>query len=128
MSWALDYNVHYNQKYQTGYNGPLTATLRNRLHKAKDRLNLTLAQVGARMDFSGPFMSQLLRAEDPARMRTKHAERVAAALEEMEAEAGLGPPPGDGKPARPTGVHSLEDLVRAAHRLGFEVSFKPLGR
>jgi hypothetical protein len=123
--------MNYDPRYQTGPNGPLTALVRERFNRAKNKLNLTLGEVGARVDFSGPFMSQLLRDDHPARMRTKHTERVVAALEKLEFEAGLGPAPSGtdaAAPARIAVADSLEALVRAAHNLGFEVSFKPLSR
>lgn len=112
--------------FQSETNGPLTGTARARIITVKTRLGLTLAQVGRRFGFSGPFMSQLLRDEDPTRVRSKHIPRLRAALEQLEIEAGVGP-----AGASPQSVHqvaTMEDLIRAAHRLGFEISFKPLDR
>lgn len=113
--------------FQSETNGPLTGTARNRITTVKSRLGLTLAQIGRRFGFSGPFMSQLLREEDPTRIRSKHIPRLRAALEQLEVEAGVAQPTG----TSPTPIHQLatmEDLIRAAHRLGFEISFKPLDR
>jgi len=121
--------MRYDRRYQAEYNGPLTASVRKRLNTAKNKLNLTLAKVGQKMEFSGPFMSQLLRDDDPARIRTKHIERVIAALEKLEAEAGLtgNAPAGEDKKTNSSGL-TLEEIVHAAHKLGFEISLKPLGR
>ena len=119
----------HNPQLQMGENGPLKPAVRKRLDEVKNRLNLTLVQVGSRLGFSGPFVSALLKDSDPARVRTKHVDRIISVLEEMEIEAGIRP----GAPApmpRPDSKAkadiSLNDLVHAAHKLGFEVSFKPL--
>lgn len=114
--------------FQSETNGPLTGTARARIVAVKSRLGLTLAQLGRRFGFSGPFMSQLLRVEDPARIRSKHIIRLRAALEQLEVEAGISPA-ANGQISRPLHqVATMEDLIRAAHRLGFEVAFKPLDR
>jgi hypothetical protein len=113
--------------FQSETNGPLTGTARTRVATVKTRLGLTLAQIGRRFGFSGPIMSQLLREEDPARVRSKHIPRLRAALEQLEVEAGVGPPTG-ASPTFPRQMATMEDLIRAAHRLGFEISFKPLDR
>ena len=110
--------------FQSGTNGPLTGTARARILGVKNRLGLTLAQLGRRFGFSGPFMSQLLRDEDPARVRSKHIPRLRAALEQMEIEAGIGV--ATSQTSLP--ITTMEDLIRAAHRLGFAVTFKPLDR
>lgn len=126
----------HNPKYQAGENGPLTPETRKRIETAKNKLNWTLAEVGDKFGFSGPFVSTLLRSSNPGRIRTKHIERVIDALEKMEVEAGirtavsahgqsggLNSTSGAGISPDP----SLGDLIRAAHKLGFEVSFKPIG-
>lgn len=113
--------------FQSETNGSLTGTARARIATVKTRLGLTLAQIGRRFGFSGPFMSQLLREDDPARVRSKHIPRLRAALEQLEVEAGVGQPTGASSPPLHQ-VATMEDLIRAAHRLGFEISFKPLDR
>src|SRR4051794_23115590 len=112
--------------FQSETNGSLTGTARTRIATVKSRLGLTLAQIGRRFGFSGPFMSQPLREDGPARVRSKHIPRLRAALEQLEVEAGLGPT--GASPPHFHQVATMEDLIRAAHRLGFEVSFKPLDR
>jgi hypothetical protein len=119
--------VAYDRKYQMGDNGPLSPTVRKRIETAKNRLNLTLNEVGGFLGFSGAFVSAILRDDDPARVRSKHVERIVRALEALEARAGIAntAPPSGGS-AGATQAASLDDLVRLAHQLGFSVEFKPL--
>ncbi len=123
----------HNSQFQLGENGPLKPAVRQRLENVKDKLNLTLAQVGTRLDFSGPFISALLKDSNPARVRTKHVNRIMAAIHQMEVQAGVSSAPARSQSPQPSpplqpsaSSPALSDLIQAAHRLGFEVSFKPL--
>lgn len=125
----------HNPAYQMGVNGPLALSIRQRIETAKNKLNLTLAEVGDELDFSGPFVSTLLRSGSPGRVRTKHIDRIVDALEKMEVKAGIRtvlsahntqPTPTAMESVMSTPELSMPDLIRAAHKLGFEVSFKPL--
>jgi len=125
----------HNPAYQMGANGPLSPSIRKRIETAKNRLNLTLAEVGDDLGFSGPFVSTLLRNTSPGRVRTKHIDRIVDALEKLEVKAGIRTvlsahntqyTPTATEKVNSTPELSMLDLIRAAHKLGFEVSFKPL--
>ena len=122
--------MNYDKRYQTGFNGALKPDVRKRFNKVKNELNLTLAEVGEAISFSGAFVSTLLRDDDPAHVRTKHIERIIRGLESLEVRAGFSTT----SSVQPAAVRnagalvSLEDLITAAHRLGFSVEFRPLHR
>jgi 3'-phosphoadenosine 5'-phosphosulfate sulfotransferase len=80
-------------------------------------------------------MSTLLRNQNPGRVRTKHVDRIVEALEKMEIKAGIriaiSARDVETTAAEPGNVNSapdpsMPDLIRAAHKLGFEVCFRPL--
>jgi hypothetical protein len=75
--------VEYDKRYQEQKNGPLTKDLRDRI--TKFRSFYTLAEIGETLEFSGPFVSQLLNEKTPARVDSKHIPRIVKALEEAEA-------------------------------------------
>lgn len=123
--------MSYDKRYQTEFNGALKPDVRRRFNKVKNELNLTLAEVGQAIAFSGAFVSTLLRDDDPAHVRTKHIERIIRGLEGLEVRAGFSTTSASAPAttARSLGpAASLEDLVNAAHRLGFSVEFRPLDR
>jgi hypothetical protein len=112
---------------QVSYNGPLSAKLIKKIQRLRvtDR-SLTLATLGVEMNISGPFLSTLLRDPNPASVRTRHVERIAAAVAKLEAQEGLGSQTESesGPESPPRG--SLEDLIQLAHAKGFAVTFTPL--
>ena len=124
----------YDPKYQTSENGPLTPAFRNRVDTVKNRLNYTLAQTGKELGFSGPFVSTLLNAGNPGRVRTKHIERMIDAVEKMEVKAGIRtatsahqpPAPANGQDAAP--ANWMEDMIHAAYKRGYALRFEPLAR
>jgi hypothetical protein len=123
--------MSYDKRYQTEFNGALKPDVRKRFNKVKNELNLTLAEVGQAIAFSGAFVSTLLRDDDPAHVRTKHIERIIRGLEGLEVRAGFSTTSSSSSATASRAIgptSSLEDLVTAAHRLGFSVEFRPLGR
>jgi len=75
--------MSFDDRYQDGRNGPLTQSFRNRI--AQFRSIFTLAEIGDAIGFSGPFVSQILNETRPARVDSKHIERIVRAVEEAEA-------------------------------------------
>lgn len=123
--------MNYDKRYQTEFNGALKADVRKRFNKVKNELNLTLAEVGEAISFSGAFVSTLLREDDPAHVRTKHLDRIIRGLESLEVRAGFSTASSSDAPhaSRAVGPQmSMEDLINAAHKLGFSVEFRPLDR
>lgn len=76
--------MSFDERYQDGRNGPLTKALRDRL--SRFRSMFTLAELGESIDFSGPFVSQILNEKNPARVDSKHIPRIVRAIEEGEAK------------------------------------------
>jgi hypothetical protein len=74
--------MDYDPKYQDEKNGPLKKDLRDRLRRFRSLF--TLAEIGETLKFSGPFVSQLLNEGNPARVDSKHIERIVRAIEEAE--------------------------------------------
>jgi hypothetical protein len=60
----------------------LKKDLRDRLRRFRSLF--TLAEIGDTLKFSGPFVSQLLNEKNPARVDSKHIERIVRAIEEGE--------------------------------------------
>jgi hypothetical protein len=79
-----DTEMSFDERYQEGKNGPLTKALRDRL--SRFRSMFTLAELGESIDFSGPFVSQILNEKNPARVDSKHIPRIVRAIEEGEAK------------------------------------------
>jgi hypothetical protein len=74
--------MDFDEHYQDEKNGPLNKALRDRLRRF--RSIFTLAEIGDELDFSGPFISQILNEKHPARVDSKHIGRIVRAVEEAE--------------------------------------------
>jgi len=117
----------FNPAHQTSSNGPLSIGLRERIQKLREKNpSLTLATLGQKMAISGPFLSTLLRDGNPGSVRSKHVERIAAAVAKLETEEGLSSPAGNGMEYSEPPEGSLDDLIRLANSKGFAVTFTPL--
>jgi predicted nucleotide-binding protein len=77
--------MDYDEHYQDGKNGPLKKEIRDRISAFRTR-GSTLADIGAAIGFSGPFVSQLLNEKRPGRVRSIHVARIIKALEKAERE------------------------------------------
>lgn len=117
---------------QTGMDGALSPEFQDRIRRLRGEARLTLADVAHEMKISGPFLSQLLKEDHPARVRTMHLPRFVSAIEALEGRHGIGP-----VPTVPTtsegGIENggsaedlLETLIRHANSRGFSVTFAPL--
>jgi hypothetical protein len=78
--------MDFDPRYQDEKNGPLKKDLRDRLRRFRGIF--TLAEIGETLKFSGPFVSQLLNEKNPARVDSKHIERIVRAIEEGEVKHG----------------------------------------
>jgi hypothetical protein len=117
--------------YQEHRDGPLNSEFRARIKRVRAKLRLPLVDIGKEFGISGPFASNLLREINPGRVRSVHIPRFVNALEELEKQAGLRPrDQDDGRAAsqNPPTDHSMEELIRLAHKNGFAVTFTPLPR
>ncbi len=74
--------MSFDERYQIGKNGPLAKGLRDRLTRLRSLF--TLKEIGEIVGFSGPFVSQILHEQHPARVDGKHIERIVRAIEEVE--------------------------------------------
>lgn len=74
--------MDFDSRYQDEKNGPLNKDLRDRLRRF--RSIFTLAEIGDTLKFSGPFVSQLLNETKPARVDSKHIDRIVRAIEDGE--------------------------------------------
>ncbi|MBJ7403590.1 MAG: hypothetical protein JHD07_09965 [Bradyrhizobium sp.] len=74
--------MDFDSRYQDEKNGPLKKELRDRLRRFRSLF--TLAEIGETLKFSGPFVSQILNEKNPARIDSKHIERIVRAIEEGE--------------------------------------------
>ena len=118
--------MSFDERYQEGKNGPLTKALRDRL--SRFRSMFTLAELGEALDFSGPFVSQILNEKNPARVDSKHIQRIVRAIEEGEVKhakkLGLTTPPhqnGIGAPAPIAEKGTLDYHLNAIDALGWKV-------
>ena len=74
---------------QTGLDGTLSPAFQERIRRLRGEARLTLADVAHEMKISGPFLSQLLKEEHPARVRSMHVPRFVSAIETLEAKHGI---------------------------------------
>ena len=74
--------MDFDARYQDEKNGPLNKALRDRLRRF--RSIFTLADIGESLKFSGAFVSQILNEKHPARVDSKHIDRIVRAIEEGE--------------------------------------------
>lgn len=117
--------MQFDPRYQQSKDGPLSKELRKRLNAFRE-LGFTLKDIGDRLGFSGPFISQLLNEKTPARIRSIHIPKVVQAIEHAEIENGLrNAVPKIGAAKRQIDDLSLEELMNAISAKGFEVSVKP---
>ena len=114
--------MEFDPRYQEGRNGPLSKDLRARI--IKFRSLYTLAEIGAALGFSGPFVSQLLNEKTPGRVDSKHLPRIVKAVEEAEAKDGkrLGLETREiAAGAGPVETGTLDFHLRAIDKLGWKI-------
>ncbi|MCG6206579.1 hypothetical protein LPW26_18175 [Rhodopseudomonas sp. HC1] len=119
--------MSFDERYQDGRNGPLSKSLRDRL--SRFRGIFTLAEIGEAIGFSGPFVSQILNEKRPARVDSKHIDRVVRAVEDAEAKhakkLGLTKPQNgaDAPPVAPTPKekNTLDYHLNAIDALGWKI-------
>jgi hypothetical protein len=119
---------HFDKRYQSKHNGPLTAEVRGRLKRFRDD-GSTLKDIGDALGISGAFVSKLLKKDAPANISTAHIPRIIKTLEHHEQLSGYAP-----KKEQAAAQSSkfpkledlpLEDLIRAISAKGFDVSVTP---
>lgn len=118
---------------QTGMDGALSPEFQNRIRRLRGEARLTLADVAHEMKISGPFLSQLLKEDHPARVRSIHLPRFVSAIEALEARHGSSASASTASTALESDTQSgmpaedlLETLIRHANTRGFSVTFSPL--
>lgn len=118
--------MDFDSRYQDEKNGPLKKELRDRLRRFRSLF--TLAEIGDTLDFSGPFVSQLLNEKNPARVDSKHIERIVRAIEDGEVKhakkLGLNRPQSQSGPA-PLASHERQTLdyhLAAIDALGWKIT------
>jgi hypothetical protein len=120
-----DTEMDYDKRYQDERNGPLSKPLRDRL--SAFRSFSTLADIGKAIDFSGPFVSQILNEKNPARVDSKHIPRIVRAVEDGEAKfakrLGLTKPQHQNGIAAPAAEEkkSLDYHLNAIDALGWKI-------
>lgn len=80
--------MKFDPRYQVSKDGPLTKMVRDRITEFRTR-GSTLADIAKVLGFSGPFVSQLLNEDRPARVRSIHIPRIIKVLREAEQEEGI---------------------------------------
>src|SRR5438270_11232325 len=114
--------MHYDAHSQDGKNGPLSKALRDRL--SRFRGFSTLAEIGKSIGFSGAFVSQILNEKNPARVDSKHIERIVRAVIEGETKyhkrLGIKPPEQNGG-AAPQEKKTLDYHLNAIDALGWKI-------
>lgn len=119
--------MSFDERYQDERNGPLSKSLRDRLSRLRGIF--TLAEIGEAIDFSGPFVSQILNEKRPARVDSKHIGRIVRAVEESETKnakkLGLNKPANGTVPTAPTPLAkekmTLDYHLNAIDQLGWKI-------
>lgn len=116
----------YPNPYQTEANGELKPAVRKRIHKIRDLLGYSWADLGAEFGFSNTFVHGISRDDNPQRIRSKHIEALIRSLEGLEVKAGISSvaPAAQSKKANVADL-SLEELVNAIAAKGFAVTISP---
>lgn len=118
--------MDFDSRYQDEKNGPLKKDLRDRLRRFRSLF--TLAEIGDTLNFSGPFVSQLLNEKNPARVDSKHIERIVRAIEEGEVKhakkLGLNKPQPQNGHAAPASneKQTLDYHLAAIDALGWKIT------
>lgn len=112
----------FRPEVQARPNGPWSDEFRARASRLRETNGMSLKAFGERLGFSGPFTHGLLAGKVGHHMASKHCDKVLAAVEQMEAEAGLREMPS----ANDAAELSLDQLIKRIHALGFSVELKPL--
>jgi len=118
----------YPNPYQTEANGELTPAVRKRIHKVRDLLGYSWADLGAEFDFSNTFVHGISRDDNPQRIRSKHIEGLIRSLEALEVKAGISSVAHAATKAPAKAAISdlsLEELVNAIAAKGFVVTISP---
>jgi hypothetical protein len=119
---------HFDRRYQTSRNGPLTAEVRARLKRFQDD-GSTLKDIGDALGISGAFVSKLLKKDAPANISTTHIPRIIKTLEHHEQLSGYAPKKEQAAAKSPKFPKledlPLEDLIHAIAAKGFDVSVTP---
>jgi hypothetical protein len=97
---------------------------------------MSIDEIGKKLGLSGSFLGNLMRKYvykgRQTAVRTKHVNRIKAALLQLEATYGLRSVPANDKPASDKGhtisqaTDSLDMHVRGIHDRGFAVTLTPL--
>ena len=119
--------MQFDRRYQESKDGPLTKDIRNRIEKFREK-GYTLKDIGDRLGFSGPFISQLLNTKSPARIRSIHIPEMIQAIEHAEIENGLAESRAPAKSEVAFEHTTLEELMLAIEAKGFEVTVRPKRR
>lgn len=110
-----------NSEVQAVGNGPWTPEFRKRVAAVKDKLGLSLQDLGDAFGFSGSFVHGLLAGKPTHNMASKHADGVLRALEGFEVQAGI---------RKISGVASnagdLASALKIINDHGFSAELKPL--
>lgn len=115
-------NAIYNIEVQDEFNGAWSPAFRDRVQAVKDKLGLSLQDLGDNFGFSGSFIHGLLAGKATHRMKSKHADHVLQMLEGLEVQAGIRKL----SSSPTTDKMDLVALVKQIHALGFSVELKPL--
>lgn len=121
----------YSKTYQEEVNGPLVASVRQRIRAVKEKLGYSWADMGGEFAFSNTFVLGIAREDDPMRIRSKHIERLIQNLGALEVKAGIAhvaaQSSGPALASVSTSVAnlSLEELVHAISAKGFSVTITP---
>lgn len=113
----------FNPAYQESYNGPLSKELRARIQRFRDENGATLQEIGKELSFSGPFISTLLNPKNPARIRTKHIDKIVSRVELAEIDLGWRKPaPSVKVDSQQAKAMTLDDHVDAIEGMGYAVT------
>lgn len=118
--------MSYPNPYQTEANGELKPSVRKRIHKVRDLLGYSWADLGAEFGFSNTFVHGISRDDNPQRIRSKHIEALIRSLEGLEVKAGISSvAPAASLNKTAISDLSLEELVNAIAAKGFSVTISP---
>lgn len=115
----------FNSEVQDEYNGKWTEAFRERVQAVKDKLGVSLQDIGDEFGFSNSFVHGLLNGKESHKMASKHADRVLQMLEGLEVKAGIKKLTNSATPANAAEM-TVEEMIKALHNKGFTVELKPL--
>ena len=116
--------MDFDKRYQEGKNGILSKPLRERIRRFRGFM--TLAEIGKELSFSGPFISQILNDNSPARVDSKHIPRIVKAIGEAETRYAKKLVPIEEEPLandeKSASRQTLDYHLRAIDALGWKVT------